>query len=123
MKPERIQMTRKKGQHWKPTDGITIICDRRGPFGNPFLTAQDFRRWHQGENLPAACRAPQFIGMYDFELAIVRQWQRDHLEQLAEADYAACWCPADSPDCHVAVLLELLAQPAPPASRREGVAR
>ena len=102
--PERIQIRRDRS--WKPETGVTVICARRGKWGNPFYTADDFRRWHQGVTRPSFRMVPKYALLGDGELEALRLWQSTHLQELAQADYAACWCGPDKA-CHVDVLIEM----------------
>jgi hypothetical protein len=98
MKPERIQLSRRKGWRMPPN---TVKVDRSTPFGNPFrsdsLTATGavlaFRMWLLAPvNLTTP--APER-----------RQRLLDRLHTLRGKNLA-CWCPPGAP-CHADTLLEL----------------
>ncbi|MBD3674367.1 MAG: DUF4326 domain-containing protein [Planctomycetaceae bacterium] len=90
VEPKRIQRKRTKG--WRmPRNAVYV--GRPGKFGNPYQTADGFRRWLNGE--------PSFQGcLEDRRKAILNS-----IDELRGKDLA-CWCGLDK-DCHADVLLEL----------------
>lgn len=88
--PKRIQRSRSKG--WRMPPGA-IYVGRPGKWGNPYQTADGFRRWLEGDpEMQGACE--------DRRQVILRD-----IEQLRGHDLA-CWCPPDYP-CHADVLIAL----------------
>lgn len=97
MKPERIQLSRKKG--WK-LPANTVVVSRPSFWGNPIRvmgadnvldqarTVEQYRAWLSGgmafrDHLPVLARLPELRGKN-----------------------LACWCKPGTP-CHADVLLEL----------------
>ncbi|WP_020653715.1 DUF4326 domain-containing protein [Massilia niastensis] len=107
MKPQRVQLSRKKG--WRmPPDTISVA--RPGKWGNPFSVHPE---------LPAGSPvAPRYIAMPSVAEAVAayRRWLLEDPAGRALAIEAkaalrghslACWCSLDGP-CHADVLLELV---------------
>lgn len=93
--PNRIQRKRTKG--WRKPDNCRCVT-RPGVFGNPFRTANKFRKWLElavaGEPLPANHTAE----------AVHMMRIADRIEELRGLDLA-CYCPPGAP-CHADVLIE-----------------
>lgn len=103
MKPERVQLSRRKG--WKmPPD--TVKVDRTTPWGNPFVvgkpggayTAKVMDRRH-------AWQLYRSVAVHNTKL--IEAARRD-----LRGKNLACWCslptePYEPDCCHAAVLLEL----------------
>lgn len=70
----------------------SVYVGRPTIWGNPFLTAEDFREWLVG------C-------LLSFELTVERDEILKRIKELRGKNLA-CWCPPDQP-CHADVLLEL----------------
>ncbi len=92
MSPQRIQRKRAKG--WKMPSGAVYV-GRPTIFGNPFKTADEFRRWLRGE-----LRSNGVAGGLRRVTLLAR------LKELHGKDLM-CWCRADKP-CHADVLLEIV---------------
>lgn len=88
MNPQRIQRQRTKG--WKMPEN-TVYVGRPSIWGNPFDTAEEFRRWL------LECRPGS--GKLERDLILER------IEELRGKNLA-CWCPIGV-QCHADVLLEL----------------
>jgi hypothetical protein len=98
MKPVRIQRKRVLG--WKAPPN-TVCVGRPAVFGNPFRTADEYRRWLTGH-----MSAREFVDKSNGQYSII---ERVHvMEKIGElrGKNIACWCPLDKP-CHGDVLLEL----------------
>jgi hypothetical protein len=116
MKPQRIQLSRKKG--WK-MPANTVKVDRSTPFGNPFAIAPATE--HGKETRKGWMCGAIFTAFYTdkreaAEMAVkaFSEW----IEHPANAKLLSavkhglrgknlgCWCPVGSP-CHADVLLEI----------------
>jgi hypothetical protein len=102
MKPQRIQLSRRKGWR-KPAN--TVVVARPSRWGNPYKVAPAFES--QGCRISAI--TPQIavqLFRENWERRL-RQWPsaRTSLEALRGKNLA-CWCALDRP-CHADVLLEL----------------
>jgi hypothetical protein len=79
-RPQRIQRKRMKGWKMPPN---TVYVGRPSKWGNPFKTADEYRRYLRSDH----------------------HWQLPAIETLRGKNLA-CWCPLDQP-CHADVLLEI----------------
>ena len=106
MRPQRVQLSRKKG--WRmPPDTISVA--RPGRWGNPFSVLPEFAPGTQVGRYVAMPSVEQAVAAY-------RRWLRDDPAGQRVAQEAksalrghnlACWCRLDGP-CHAQVLLELV---------------
>lgn len=104
MKPQRIQLSRKKGWRMPPN---TIKVDRTSKWGNPFIVgvhgtrAECVRLFELllGGVLCVSC------GNVDAQRAYIDMAKCDH-EELRGKNLA-CWCPQNAP-CHATVLLAMV---------------
>ena len=103
MKPQRIQLSRRKGWRMPPN---TVKVDRTTKWGNPFVTGKHADREY-------CVRLFGFLmgGMLCVSMSNVvaqdesYQYIKRHREKLRGKNLA-CWCPLTAP-CHADVLLEL----------------
>jgi hypothetical protein len=115
--PARIQRKRTKG--WKAPEG-TIMCTRPGPWGNPFKPGinrdEHGRYWcvlgpGMGLRGLVCDDEPDAVAT---ALDLFRGWlaKPERLMRFrsgfANAKFLACWCPVESPNCHVEIILETL---------------
>ena len=123
MKPQRIQLSRRKG--WSMPEN-TVRVARPGPYGNKFAIGHHYRRG--GLQIPrmwlSAIYIEAFDGYQDDSYTTIRssaeavEWFTWYLQTLSrdslERQYLAplrgknlaCWCAIGSP-CHADILLEL----------------
>lgn len=92
-KPQRIQLSRKKGWRMPPN---TVKVDRSTKFGNPFEVGIIFKT-----RLEVVAAFRWWIANTDpgkhFRAVVWRDFRHKNL---------ACWCPLNQP-CHADVLLEI----------------
>lgn len=109
MKPQRIQLSRKKGWRLPPN---TVKVDRTTVWGNPYVIGEPVdlkqaKKW--GFNLKhtetqAADRADavrRFAQNIAFDDA-----SRYAIRNVLKGKNLACWCPLDQP-CHADLLLKI----------------
>lgn len=116
MKPQRIQLSRRKGFDLqaasKDLNGLYAVnCARPGPWGNPFIVGVDGTRTE-------CCRLHSvLLGGYvalttkatpDAQMKLLTH-ARVHIDSLTGRSLA-CWCAA-SVDCHVDTYLDLANPP------------
>ncbi len=113
MKPQRIQLSRKRG--WRMPEN-TVKVSRPSLFGNPFSVdvygrdgaVDRHKRWLVGPM--SSLEASQSSRCDDYSdrgvtLTTLRRWVLDDVNTLRGKNLA-CWCALDQP-CHADVLLEL----------------
>jgi hypothetical protein len=109
LKPQRIQLSRRKG--WRmPAD--TIKVDRSTKWGNPFVVGTHGTQVQCVElyrSLVGGAPSPSLANIAEQQAAYA--WVRDHREQLRGRNLA-CWCRIGS-SCHADVLIEIVNSPAP----------
>lgn len=117
MKPQRIQLSRKKGWRMPPN---TVKVDRTTKWGNPYPVEQFgldlslllYRRTLQGYWTPDGVPKALLLQAYQAHNAF-RTRLYAHAQDVARTElrgkYLACWCPLDRP-CHADVLLEIANQ-------------
>ena len=88
MKPERIQLSRKKG--FKLPEN-TVVVARPSKWGNPF------RVGHEAEDQAEA------VKMFEASIGGLRRLQ---IQRLLRGKNLACWCKPGTP-CHADVLLKI----------------
>lgn len=114
-KPKRIQRKRVKGYKLPPN---TICCTRPGRFGNRFTVGMYFRKvtpdWSVWTSGTAPCFGNEVVRDLEHSLALFDEyatarvkWDKQWLEPLRKADFAACWCRLEN-KCHVDIILRLL---------------
>ncbi len=97
MKPERIQLSRKKGWRMPPN---TVKVDRTTGYGNPFPIAM----WScDSKDEAAALSVRAFRGWIT---SPPQQSILDRAQRELRGKNLACWCKPGAP-CHADVLLEL----------------
>lgn len=114
MKPQRIQLSRRKG--WRiPPD--TVNAARPGLLGNPFPVdvygqegAVDMhRRWLTGNmstrEMSGLSRCDRWSDPPGVSLVALRTWVKEKLKESRDRNMA-CWCGPDMP-CHADTLLEI----------------
>lgn len=89
-RPQRIQLSRKKG--WRKPEN-TVVVARPTKWGNPF----------RAENSADRARVVQ---MFRAHALGVTPWTTAAIRQELAGKNLACWCPLDQP-CHADVLLEI----------------
>lgn len=99
MKPQRVQLSRKRG--WRKPEN-TVVVARPSKWGNPFRVGADgMTRAQAVDHYRHMITAPGIRGAAD--RAIIRA-------ELAGKNLA-CWCPLPAPGepdiCHASVLLEI----------------
>ena len=93
--PIRIQRKRTMGWRMPPN---TVYVGRPTIYGNPFETAEEFRRWWE-------IRGKGFVLFADrMDLLMGAMFQTE--PHPLRGKNLACWCPLDQP-CHADVLLEI----------------
>jgi hypothetical protein len=117
MKPQRIQLSRRKGWRMPPD---TINAARPGLLGNPFPVdiygqqgAVDLnRRWLLGpmsaRELSGLSRCDRWSDPPVVSLVILRTWVLEKLK-AARGKNMGCWCGLGE-QCHVDTLLEIANQ-------------
>lgn len=100
--PKLITRKRTKGFKLPPN---TLCITRPGKWGNPFDTAAEFKIWLFNERrLGTTVRVIDYI-----RLTRKFDWMREHILDLCQYDYIACWCKEEDRDrCHGSVLLRHL---------------
>lgn len=103
MKPQRIQLRRKKGWRMPPN---TVKVDRSSKWGNPFIvgvhgTRADGVRLFELLLSGSLCLS---CGNGDAQQAYIDMARCDHKELRGKN--LACWCPPAAP-CHADVLLAM----------------
>ena len=88
MKPQRIQLSRKKGFKLPPN---TVVVSRPSKWGNPF------RVGHEADDQSEA------VQMFRASIGGLR---RIHIKHELRGMNLACWCKPGTP-CHADVLLEI----------------
>jgi len=108
VKPQRIQLSRRKGWRMPPN---TIKVDRTGRFGNPFVvgvhgTRAECVRWFELLLGGYVClsHGKDKDGQWhaDKQLSYTKMLRRDRRHLVGKN--LACWCPLDQP-CHADILL------------------
>ena len=105
MKPQRIQLSRKKGWKMPPN---TVKVDRSTPWGNPFIVGKNCDRIEAVGNFGAMVTGLRTAHFGDECLERQRAWSRhakDHLHELRGKNLA-CWCKAGEA-CHADILLQI----------------
>lgn len=103
MKPQRIQLSRRKGWRMPPN---TIKVARPSTWGNPFRVGGIDHK--TGENITDAAHAVRLFRERWFE-GNDPSWKdimREAAIEELRGHNLACWCPLDAP-CHADVLLEI----------------
>ncbi len=112
MKPQRIQLSRRKG--WRmPED--TVKVDRTTGYGNPFVVGEvpslAFAHVHD-RRVESAAQAVALFRRHLIETAKRHDATIDALVKLRGKNLA-CWCKPGAP-CHADVLLEFANLPESP---------
>ncbi len=113
MKPERIQLSRRKG--WRMPENTVKVC-RPGKFGNPFTKEAAIESGYANETNWRAFVVDCFEDWLG-PLRPHRDWWQGPESEKRKAEILgglpelrgknlACWCPLDGP-CHADVLLKL----------------
>lgn len=106
MKPQRIQLSRRKGWRMPPN---TVKVDRSSTWGNPFVIGEypplPMAHRYGDEKIVDATHAVKM-----FRRALIESLKEDdravdHLLKLRGKNLA-CWCHLDQP-CHADILLDL----------------
>jgi hypothetical protein len=102
MKPQRIQLSRKRG--WRMPDN-TVKVDRTTKWGNPFTPRRDRDKAYCAKLFLHMCGG--WIALEDNpspDEQIERlRWMKLHISELRGKNLA-CWCRLSDP-CHADVLL------------------
>lgn len=114
MKPERVQLSRRKGWKMPPN---TVKVTRPGPWGNPFVVnprvtpgGRTGGTYHSVPSVEDAVACYREMFSCDSPEGSRGHWLQTNLHHL-RAKNLACWCKLGEP-CHADVLLEL-ANPEP----------
>lgn len=109
MKPERIQLSRKKGWRMPPN---TAKCDRTTLWGNPFRVQKSVdlvqaEKWCWAIKNPQnqCIDAQEAVDKFRYALAF-DDASKFAVRTALHGKNLACWCQPDQP-CHVDVLLEV----------------
>lgn len=109
MKPQRIQLSRRKG--WRMPEN-TVRVARPGMWGNRFIVSPKVKPGSRSGCdyicVPTVEDAVECYRLYMVEQMQLHQCVRDAVAELRGKNLA-CWCPIGSP-CHADVLLELANQ-------------
>jgi len=109
--PIRIQRKRTKG--FKLPTGC-ICCTRPGPWGNPWAVRRVDNQWAVVWPLTRVDYYDDRESAVASALELFRDWLRARNVRerfragLAGAKFLACWCPVESPNCHVEIIREVL---------------
>ena len=105
LKPERIQLSRKRGFRM-PSDSVKV--DRATRWGNPFHTHGD--GYPMDKALAVELFRKQLKDNGAFIARITGQGSMmttvEDIQRELKGKNLACWCPLDQP-CHADVLLEI----------------
>lgn len=105
MKPQRIQLSRKKGWKMPPN---TVKVDRTTPWGNPFVVGKHGTRIECVGSFSIMTLGHRTADHGDQCLKDQHAWfnhANEHMSELRGKNLA-CWCKAGEP-CHADVLLEI----------------
>lgn len=116
MKPQRIQLSRRKGFDLQKVslvlNGLPAVnCARPGKWGNPFIVGKDGTRAKCVELFRNLCAGLLCISRgrecADRQRAFLEYaTDQRHLKSLRGKNLA-CWCALDGKPCHADVLLKI----------------
>ena len=104
-KPERIQLSRKKG--WKMPEN-TVKVDRTTKFGNPFKVGvfRCFANTDDPNDVVVACPGDLNEAVDAFRWLAEQSDRAEMIQRDLRGKNLACWCRPGEP-CHADVLLEI----------------
>ena len=115
MKPQRIQLSRKKG--WRLPPGAVVVS-RPSRWGNPWKVGGALLALTgplKGETIQLdQAKAVEFFEKSGSGKSKAAQWMRAECRRLLVGKDLACWCKTGTP-CHGDVLLRWANEPAPKA--------
>lgn len=103
MKPQRIQLSRKKG--WRMPEN-TVKVTRPGKWGNPFKVGVDGTAQECVDKFKAAVEPYTGSPTVPIQEAFRTQHNISLIQSRLRGKNLACWCPIGSP-CHAEILLEI----------------
>lgn len=105
MKPQRIQLSRRKGWRMPPN---TIKVDRSTKWGNPFIVGKHGTRAEcvAFYRCLAAGQICISLGADLHEPQVSARFWMERASKHLRGKNLACWCPLSAP-CHADVLIEI----------------